>query len=311
MTDAPLDTRLDRRAFLTRMAAASSLAAIGAAPLAEASPRLSAVAAPLPGDLDDLTELTLAQTAAAIRQRRISSEEAVRAHLERIERFEETYLAFNTVLAEQALARARELDRRSPAGVIHGVPIVVKDNYWTKGVETTANSHIFEGFVPDEDATCVARLLDAGAVIIGKTQMGPLATTRATTPDGVVTTVNSWTPGTPVAERRALAAMPHSPRRPRRPGRHGPLTRMPMGKASVRASRAAMVCPDRCRYRAGARRGRSARAVDSVRRADAGTRARRAGARRHRRTAETCGGLQAWSISPSCAATGRARRASR
>jgi Asp-tRNA(Asn)/Glu-tRNA(Gln) amidotransferase A subunit family amidase len=197
MTDAPLDTRLDRRAFLTRMAAASSLAAIGAAPVAEASQRLSAVAAPLPGELDDLNELTLAQTAAAIRQRRISSEEAVRAHLERIERFEETYLAFNTVLAEQALARARELDRRPPDGVIHGVPIVVKDNYWTKGVETTANSHIFEGFVPDEDATCVARLLDAGAVILGKTQMGPLATTRATTPDGVVTTVNAWTPDTP------------------------------------------------------------------------------------------------------------------
>ena len=151
----------------------------------------------MPDVLDDLTELTLAQTATAIRERRISSEEAVGAHLERIERFEGTYLAFNSVLAEDALARARELDRRPPAGVLHGVPVVVKDNYWTKGVETTANSHIFAGFVPDDDATCVARLLDAGAVILGKTQMGPLATTRATTPDGVVTTVNAWTPSTP------------------------------------------------------------------------------------------------------------------
>ncbi len=196
MTDAPLDTQLDRRAFLTRMAAASALAAGGIAVVEASSPR-TAVAAPLPDALDDLTELTLAQTAAAIRERRISSEETVRAHLERIERFEPTYLAFNTVLAEQALVRARELDRRRPAGVLHGVPVVVKDNYWTKGVETTANSHIFEGFVPDEDATCVARLLAAGAVILGKTQMGPLATTRATTPDGVVTTVNAWTPNTP------------------------------------------------------------------------------------------------------------------
>ena len=179
------------------MAAVSVVAAGGAAAAAEAGQARSAVAAPVPDVLDDLTELTLAQTAAAIRQRRISSEEAVGAHLERIERFEGTYMAFNAVLAENALARARELDRRPPVGVLHGVPIVVKDNYWTKGVETTANSHIFAGFVPDEDATCVTRLLDAGAVILGKTQMGPLATTRATTPDGVVTTVNAWTPSTP------------------------------------------------------------------------------------------------------------------
>jgi Asp-tRNA(Asn)/Glu-tRNA(Gln) amidotransferase A subunit family amidase len=196
MTDSPLDTQLDRRAFLVRMAAASAVAG-GAVTVAGAHHARTAVAAPLPDALDDLTELTLAQTAEAIRQRRISSEETVRAHLERIERFDDTYMAFNALLAEQALARARELDRRRPAGVLHGVPVVVKDNYWTKGVETTANSHIFAGFVPDEDATCVARLLDAGAVMLGKTQMGPLATTRATTPDGVVTTVNAWTPNTP------------------------------------------------------------------------------------------------------------------
>ena len=155
MIDSPLDTQLDRRAFLTRMAAASAVAAGGMAAGAEARSRRSAVTAPLPDDLDDVTELTLAQTAAAIRQGRVSSDETVRAHLERIERFDGTYLAFNTVLAEQALARARLLDRRRPAGVLHGVPVVVKDNYWTKGVETTANSYIFEGFVPDEDATCV------------------------------------------------------------------------------------------------------------------------------------------------------------
>jgi Asp-tRNA(Asn)/Glu-tRNA(Gln) amidotransferase A subunit family amidase len=196
MTDSPLDTQLDRRAFLARMAAASAVVA-GASTAVETPVARSAVTAPVPDALDDLTELTLAQTAAAIRQRRISSEEAVAAHLERIDRFEDTYLAFNAVLAENALERARELDRRPPTGALHGVPVVVKDNYWTKGVETTANSHIFAGFVPDEDATCVARLLESGAVILGKTQMGPLATTRATTPDGVVTTVNAWTPNTP------------------------------------------------------------------------------------------------------------------
>jgi Asp-tRNA(Asn)/Glu-tRNA(Gln) amidotransferase A subunit family amidase len=192
---APLDTQLDRRAFLARMAAAGVVTSGALAAEAPARTRRSFVAN-VP-EVDDLTELTLAEAASAIRRRKISSEEIVRAHLDRIERFDGTYMAFNTVLAEQALARARSLDRRRPDGLLHGVPVVVKDNYWTAGVETTANSFIFEGFVPDEDATCVARLLREGAVMLGKTQMGPLATTRATTPDGEVTTVNAWTPNTP------------------------------------------------------------------------------------------------------------------
>ena len=184
--------QIDRRQFIV---GASTVA--GSMLLVEAARPQLAFAAPAPS-FDDLTELTLAETATAIRRRKVSSEEVVQAHLKRIVAFESTYMAFNTILAEQALARARELDRkRWPVGALHGVPIVVKDNYWTKGIETTANSYIFEGFVPDEDATCVARLLREGAVLLGKTQMGPLATTRATTPDGLVTTVNAWTPNTP------------------------------------------------------------------------------------------------------------------
>ncbi|GAB3984324.1 Asp-tRNA(Asn)/Glu-tRNA(Gln) amidotransferase subunit GatA [Plantactinospora veratri] len=62
---------------------------------------------------------------------------------------------------------------------------------------TTANSYLFRDFVPPFDATAVARLKASGAIVLGKTQMGPLATTRATTPAGVVTTVNAWTPTNP------------------------------------------------------------------------------------------------------------------
>jgi hypothetical protein len=192
----PLDSRLDRRDFLARMAAAGAVTAGAGVAAESAGARRRSFVADVP-EVDDLTELTLAEAASAIRRRKASSEEIVRAHLDRIERFDGTYMAFNALLAEQAIARARSLDRRRPRGLLHGVPIAVKDNYWTAGVETTANSYIFEGFVPDEDATCVARLLDEGAVMLGKTQMGPLATTRATTPDGLVTTVNAWTPNTP------------------------------------------------------------------------------------------------------------------
>ena len=72
------------------------------------------------------------------------------------------------------------------------MPLAIKDNYCTAGVATTANSLIFRDYVPDFDATTVAKLLAAGAVMLGKTQMGPLATTRATTPDGTRTTMNAW-----------------------------------------------------------------------------------------------------------------------
>ena len=74
------------------------------------------------------------------------------------------------------------------------MPLAIKDNYFTAGVRTTANSFIFEDFVPDYDATSWERLRDAGAILLGKTQMGPLATTAASTPTGERTTVNAWAP---------------------------------------------------------------------------------------------------------------------
>ncbi len=78
--------------------------------------------------------------------------------------------------------------------------MAIKDNYFTKGVPTTANSTIFADFVPAYDATAYARLNAAGGIMLGKGQMGPLATTRATLPKGTITTVNAWTPGDPLVD---------------------------------------------------------------------------------------------------------------
>jgi Asp-tRNA(Asn)/Glu-tRNA(Gln) amidotransferase A subunit family amidase len=152
-----------------------------------------------------LDELTLAAAAALIRRREISPRELLDAYLDRIRRFDGIYMAFNTVLEEEARARAdrlgRELDMergdgREP-GALKGIPLAIKDNFYTAGVLTTANSHIYADFVPDYDATSWARLKAAGAILLGKTQMGPLATTAATTPDGDRTTMNAWAPTNP------------------------------------------------------------------------------------------------------------------
>jgi aspartyl-tRNA(Asn)/glutamyl-tRNA(Gln) amidotransferase subunit A len=211
-TETPQDDVIPRRAFVARMGALTAAASTGAL-LHQAGPALAAGRKPVAGPvevrreaLDDLTELTIAEAATLIAAGRVSPLELVDAYLARIEQFDSTYKAFNTVLADQARAKARELSGKKPRSALHGIPLAIKDNYYTKGVRTTGNSWIFQAnpfvagsddFVPAFDATSVARLKRQGAIVLGKTQMGPLATSRATTPDGVVTTVNAWTPETP------------------------------------------------------------------------------------------------------------------
>ncbi len=122
----------------------------------------------------DATQLTLEQAADAIRSRRISAEELVRACLTRIDRLEPTLHAFITVTADDALAAARASDRAAASGTarpLEGVPVAVKDLFDTRGVPTTAGSPILRERVPREDAAVVEKLRDAGAVIVGKTNL--------------------------------------------------------------------------------------------------------------------------------------------
>lgn len=190
----PLDRRVDRRAFLVRSAALGvATSAVALPAIAEAAPgpgtHATPTVEPRAEALADPTELTIAEAATLIRQGRLDPAELRAAYLDRIRTFDGTYLAFNQVLEEPERPRA--------SGLLHGIPLAIKDNYFTAGTPTTANSFLFTGFVPPHDATAVARLKDAGALVLGKTQMGPLATTRATTPDGRITTVNAWAPDRP------------------------------------------------------------------------------------------------------------------
>ncbi|WP_432542935.1 amidase [Kineococcus sp. SYSU DK002] len=187
---------LNRRTFL---------AATGGATFAATALARPAVAAPdvtvRSAAVDDPTEATIAEALTLLRSGRLTATDLVQAHVDRIGAFESVYQAFNTVTADAALAKAAEVDARGDVHrALSGIPLCIKDNYWTAGVPTTANSTIFADFVPDTDATAVARLTAAGGIVLGKGQMGPLATTRATTPAGVVTTVNAWTPQDPTVD---------------------------------------------------------------------------------------------------------------
>ena len=121
------------------------------------------------------TLMSLASAAQAIRARDLSAVELLDACLARISRTEPTVSAFASVGADAARAAARQLDGGGIAGPLHGVPIALKDLFFTEGVATEANCDALRGFVPDHDATVVHRLRQAGAVIVGKTNTHELA----------------------------------------------------------------------------------------------------------------------------------------
>ncbi len=117
----------------------------------------------------------MVQARDAIRSRAISATEAVTECLRRIMSDEGASLnAFITVAADAALAQARELDdhrHRGRMGALHGVPIAIKDNLATAGCRTTGGTTIFGDWVPERDADVVHALREAGAIVIGKTNL--------------------------------------------------------------------------------------------------------------------------------------------
>ena len=101
--------------------------------------------------------------------------EVTRAFLERIAAYDGQLRAFITVDADQALAAARAADNSPPIGALHGVPVAVKDNIDTAGLRTTAGSRVFRDRVPERDAPVVESLREAGAIVLGKTNLHEFA----------------------------------------------------------------------------------------------------------------------------------------
>jgi len=116
--------------------------------------------------------LTIAEASALIGKRELSPVELVQSRLARIERFDSKLNSFIRVLGDQALVAARSAEAEIMAGhyrgSMHGIPIGLKDIYETKGIPTTGHSRVLIDHVPQQDATSVRLLTDAGAIVVGK-----------------------------------------------------------------------------------------------------------------------------------------------
>ena len=130
-------------------------------------------------DKRDIPFLTTAELSELIRAREVSPVEAASAYLDRIDSLNFKFNSYLTICRNEAMADAEGAERAIAAGdylgPMHGIPVAVKDQLWTKGIRTTAGSRIMADFVPDEDATAVVNLKKAGAVVLGKTNMTEFA----------------------------------------------------------------------------------------------------------------------------------------
>ena len=133
----------------------------------------------------DLAFASIAELGRLYRRRKVSPVEVTRLMLARIERLNPKLNAYITVTADLAMAQAKKAEaqllgsRRGTGagdhGPLHGVPISLKDNIYTKGVRTTAGSKILKDFVPGEDAVVWSKLKQAGAILLGKTNLHEFA----------------------------------------------------------------------------------------------------------------------------------------
>lgn len=138
--------------------------------------------------MDNLLYASLGELAQAIRDKQVSSVEVVEAHLRRIEAVNPALNAVVQITADSALEGARAADealsRGELAGPLHGVPMTIKDSFDTAGVISTGGTLGRANFIPERDATVVARVKAAGAILMGKTNTSEL--TLSFDPDNLV-----------------------------------------------------------------------------------------------------------------------------
>lgn len=145
---------------------------------------------------EDLAFTSAAELGRLIARREVSPVEVARLVLERIAALNPKLNAFQAVDEKGALAAARDAEqavlRGELRGPLHGVPLSVKDLFWTRGLVSTGGSLLYRDFVPEEDSIPVQRLRDAGAVIIGKTSTSEFGLSATTENRLIGDTRNPW-----------------------------------------------------------------------------------------------------------------------
>lgn len=145
-------------------------------------------------NLSDWHYLEISELAPLLKRKALSPVELVRSQLDRISAIDGKLHAYAKLMAYEALEAASkaeaEIGRGRYRGPLHGIPVAVKDLFWTKGVVTAAGTTVHRHFVPQEDATVVRRLREAGAIVLGKLQLteGAFATPHPSS----VPPVNPW-----------------------------------------------------------------------------------------------------------------------
>jgi amidase len=161
----------DRRGFLRGLGRLVPVAAVTIPTTTRSAPATTPT--PTADPATDITEWSALRLARAIRERKVSSTEAVEAFLRRIDRVNPLLNAVVTLCAERARMEARIADERLakglPTGPLHGVPMTIKDSLDTAGVRTTGGTLGWLTRVPGADSTAVARVRAAGAILLGKT----------------------------------------------------------------------------------------------------------------------------------------------
>ena len=150
--------------------------------------------------MTDLTELTVADALSKLKEKEISPVELTQAYIQKLEN-NKKYNAFVTLVAEQALQNAYVAEQNYLKKInrpLEGIPVGIKDLFCTKGIKTTACSHILDGFIPQYESTVTQNLLDDGALFLGKLNMDEFAMGGSNETSYYGPVVNPWSKDTPL-----------------------------------------------------------------------------------------------------------------
>ena len=144
----------------------------------------------------DICKLTVHELVDCLEKGELTSEQITRAYLDRIEEIEPKVQAYNSVLVEEAIAKAKKVDEDRKAGKTvskyAGIPIGIKDNLCITGTKTTCSSKMLENFVAPYDATVIEKLNAEDAVYLGKLNMDEFAMGSSTEHSAFKKTANPW-----------------------------------------------------------------------------------------------------------------------